>query len=123
MPMIVAGYETSAILESQFLRIAVQGTYCATRTVRFFEWVVDETARLGAGRVLLDARGVGGEVSTPDRFDIGAASARIPAKLALIAQAHMIDPERFGETVARNRGADHRVFATEAEAVAWLTDE
>ena len=70
--------------------------------------------------MLPDVRGVGGEVSTPDRFDLGVASARIPARAALIALPNMIDPERFGETVARNRGADARIFASEAEAVAWL---
>lgn len=30
---------------------------------------------------------------------------------------------QFGETVARNRGIDGRVFATEAEADAWLRAE
>jgi hypothetical protein len=30
---------------------------------------------------------------------------------------------QFGETVARNRGIDGRVFASEAEAEAWLTHE
>ena len=29
----------------------------------------------------------------------------------------MIHPERFGEIVARNRGADARVFTDEAEAI------
>jgi hypothetical protein len=33
----------------------------------------------------------------------------------------MIHPERFGELVARNRGADARVFTVEAEALDWLT--
>jgi hypothetical protein len=33
----------------------------------------------------------------------------------------MIHPERFGEIVARNRGADARAFTIEAEARDWLT--
>ena len=32
----------------------------------------------------------------------------------------MIHPERFGEIVAANRGADARVFTEEALALAWL---
>jgi hypothetical protein len=32
----------------------------------------------------------------------------------------MVHAERFGELVARNRGADARVFTDEAEARAWL---
>jgi hypothetical protein len=32
----------------------------------------------------------------------------------------MIHPDRFGEIVARNRGADARVFTDEADALQWL---
>jgi hypothetical protein len=32
----------------------------------------------------------------------------------------MIDPAKFGVTVAANRGLVSNVFTTEAEAVAWL---
>jgi hypothetical protein len=120
-PMLVAGFETTATLELQILRIAVAGTHGPTRSVQFFEWVAEEAVRLGVNRVLMDVVGVGGDVSTPDRFDLGVALARIPAKVAVIAQPTMIDAERFGEIVGRNRGADGRVFATEAEALAWLT--
>jgi hypothetical protein len=35
----------------------------------------------------------------------------------------MIDPHRFGETVAVNRGAQAGVFTDLAAAVAWLEDE
>ena len=119
--MNVAGFQTSACQESRFLRIAALGTHDSIRSVRLFEWMAEETVRLGASRVLLDLRGVNGDVSTADRFDIGVAAARIPAQVALIARPGMIDPERFGQMVAGNRGADGRVFASEADAVAWLT--
>jgi hypothetical protein len=119
--MIVAGFDTSATQESQFLRIAVRGSHGSIRSVRFFEWLAAETVRLGASRVLLDMRGVSGEVSTADRFDIGVAAARIPAQVAVVARPGMIDAERFGQTVAGNRGADGQIFGSEAEAVAWLT--
>ena len=33
-----------------------------------------------------------------------------------------MDPERFGEMVARSRGLDGRVFTDIAEARAWLAD-
>jgi len=32
----------------------------------------------------------------------------------------MIDPQKFGVTVALNRGLICDVFTTEAEAIAWL---
>lgn len=41
-------------------------------------------------------------------------------RLAVVACPEHIDPQRFGVTVARNRGLDGDVFVTEADAVAWL---
>ena len=41
-------------------------------------------------------------------------------RLAMIAQAEMIDPHKFGVTVAANRGLVSNIFTTEAEARAWL---
>jgi hypothetical protein len=40
--------------------------------------------------------------------------------VALVVHPEMIDPKKFGVTVARNRGMVADVFAVEVEAVAWL---
>jgi len=40
--------------------------------------------------------------------------------VSLVAKAEHIDPDRFGITVARNRGLLSNVFTTEAEALEWL---
>jgi hypothetical protein len=40
--------------------------------------------------------------------------------LAMVARAEMIDPEKFGVTVAANRGLVSNIFTTELEARAWL---
>jgi hypothetical protein len=40
--------------------------------------------------------------------------------LAMVARSEMIDPDKFGVTVFRNRGAVGDVFVSEAEAAAWL---
>jgi hypothetical protein len=41
-------------------------------------------------------------------------------RLAVLARAELIDPQRFGVVVARNRGLFANVFTAEAEAVEWL---
>ena len=41
-------------------------------------------------------------------------------RLAMVARAEMIDPCKFGVTVAANRGLVSNIFTTEAEARAWL---
>jgi hypothetical protein len=38
----------------------------------------------------------------------------------MVARAEMIDPRKFGVTVAANRGLMSDIFTTEAEARAWL---
>ena len=44
-------------------------------------------------------------------------------RLAVVACAEMIDPSKFGVTVAVNRGLTADIFVTEAEALAWLDGE
>ena len=66
-----------------------------------------------------------GPLGTVDRYMIGeqlAHAARSSLRLAMVARAELIDPQRFGVTVARNRGLDNDVFTSEAEALAWLLD-
>ena len=41
-------------------------------------------------------------------------------RMAVAAKPELIDPDRFGVTVARNRGLEANVFSTEAEALHWL---
>ncbi|MBC7794341.1 MAG: hypothetical protein H7Z43_11595 [Clostridia bacterium] len=41
-------------------------------------------------------------------------------RMALVVQPHMIDPQKFGVTVAINRRLIADVFVTEASAIAWL---
>jgi len=41
-------------------------------------------------------------------------------RVALLAQAHMLDPEKFSAVVASNLGFRYDTFSSEAEAVAWL---
>jgi hypothetical protein len=64
-----------------------------------------------------------GPIGTVDRYQMGeqlADAGRLSVRLAMVARAELIDPHRFGVTVARNRGLDVDVFTSEATALAWL---
>ena len=41
-------------------------------------------------------------------------------RLAMVAPADAIDPQKIGVVMARNRGLDTDVFTTEPAAIAWL---
>jgi hypothetical protein len=50
-------------------------------------------------------------------------AARGKVTLALVVPVELIDPKRFGVTVARNSGFRANIFATEREARAWLAEQ
>ena len=49
-----------------------------------------------------------------------AEAARGQVRVAVVARAEMIDRDKFGVTVAANRGMVSEVFLSEAEALAWF---
>ncbi len=78
-------------------------------------------------RLLVDVRGLTGfpVPTVSDRYWFVQKWAREAApglRVAVVARAEMIDPEKFGITVARNAGLEANVFATEEEARAWLIE-
>lgn len=115
-------------VRSQYVELACTGRYSRSEAFRVADQAFHEAAAANRRSALVDVRGITGSIpSILDRFDI---SVRIAARhleqkprvrLAVLGHEPMIHQERFGEIVARNRGADARVFTVEAEAIAWLT--
>lgn len=98
--------------------------------LRFIE-LLDQCAERGVDRALVDWRQMGGTFSTIDRFELGKYGAekirnyRSEGKTGLMRFAFllsqkMIDPDDFGENVARNRGAAIKVTADLDEALDYL---
>jgi hypothetical protein len=77
------------------------------------------------GDLLVDTTALTGFPS-PDTFQRFLAAvewadeARGRLRLAMVARAEMIDPQKFGVTVVSNRGLVSNIFTTAAEARAWL---
>ena len=66
-----------------------------------------------------------GPPDTLERFEFAercAQAASGAVKVAFLAKAEMIDPDKFGLDVARNRGFWTGIFASKADAVQWLLD-
>jgi hypothetical protein len=64
-------------------------------------------------------------LSTLERYKLGVAAATLSARVqrvATLARPEQIDPEHFGETVARNKGLDLRVFSDPRQTRAWLLE-
>ncbi len=125
--MIFLRIRTAVSVHPDYLEVACSGLYSRSESHRIGEVAFQEAARAGRNAVLIDVRRITGRVpGILDRFDIGVRIAKHyresdpRVRLAVLGNEPMIHPDRFGELVARNRGADARVFTDAATALDWL---
>jgi CheY-like chemotaxis protein len=92
----------------------VRGAIAVARGNRLRDLLVDTTALTGFA-----------SPNTFERFLAAvewAKEARYGVRLAMVARAEIIHPQKFGVLVAANRGLVSNIFTTEAEARAWLAE-
>jgi len=92
--------------------------------------VVNSVKKSNILKILVDCRDFSGKLSTIDRFLIAVffvkenfrlvAGRLDPLKITFVMNKSVIDPKKFGETVARNRGLDGLVTDNIDEALQWL---
>ena len=119
-------------LESGFLRVGAVGEFSLREAKRTFLEMLDAVARHKVRKVLFDGRGLVGEPETMERFYYGEFAAKAVAKSAdhgklsrstqfgYVLEEPVLDPQRFGETVAVNRGMIVKVFDNLQDALGWL---
>ena len=114
-----------------YLRARVSGEYSLRAAQDVYDEAVQTALAAGHDRILLDATAVSGAPTQDERYMLGlfvAAEQRILAakhpaisvQVAVVGRQPLVDPERFGETVAVNRGAKVKVSEQLDEALAWL---
>jgi len=92
--------------------------------------VVDSAKKANIIKLLIDCRDFSGKLSTMDRFLLAIffvkenskllAGQLRPVKVTFVLNESMIDPKKFGETVAHNRGLHGLVTDNMQEALKWL---
>jgi hypothetical protein len=110
-----------------YLRLECSGTFSQESALEVCERAFALASEAGRPGVLVDVRTVTGrEPTMAERYQLAICVAETQAattpriRLAMLGHEPMIHPERFGEIVAANRGADARAFTEEALALAWL---
>ena len=87
--------------------------------------VADAATSTPTRSVLVDVTALQVTLTDLDRYNIGMQVARrwrgVP--YAMVAAPEVVDPRRFGEMVARNRGVHGQVFTDRAEALRWLDEQ
>jgi hypothetical protein len=118
--------------EAKVLFVASTGEFSLEEAKRIFLEVLDAAARHQSAKVLLDGRGIVGELSNIQRFFYGEFVAqaigrfrehsgfRAAPQFAYVLAEPVLDPLRFGETVAVNRGVYVKTFDNLDNALGWL---
>lgn len=121
-------------LESDTLVAIVHGRFSLQDAQRIFLEAFRAALRQKATKVLFDGQTLTGDLPTLERFhlakftaeavlDLQAQGAPTGMKFACVLREPLLDPERFGETVAVNRGMLVKGFDNLEEARAWLDRE
>jgi len=91
---------------------------------RQFELIAEQCKRANKNKLLLNFTEVRADVSLPEKYFLAERTtifARYSViKIAGVDKPSRLDPQKFGEIVARNRGVDARAFTNVEDAEQWL---
>ena len=118
-------------INPDFLLVTFDGRVEESFPTRFPERLIETAITHKCTRILADLRKVEGTLTTTQRHKMGETGARkyfsalskgeiSICKFALVADPPLLDPSKFGETVATNRGMPVRIFPSFQEAQDWL---
>ncbi len=122
------GIQFEVDVRPDYVCLSCTGVFCIEDFLHVFDKGFSIAADKKLSAILVDIRGLKGCMATMQRFNIGEAVPKIQRKyppvigIAIVGDEPMVDPERFGETVAVNRGAAGKVFTDIDEARTWLND-
>ena len=116
--------------KEKYLKLDCHGTFSSEAVLNAYEKALNIAEREGLEAILVDISDLKGVTpTTMYRYDLGVAIARIQRNhanrtcIAVVGKEPIIEPQRFGETVAVNRGARGKVFTDIDEAVTWIESE
>lgn len=123
-------YELSLTIEPRqsYLYVIATGNFDLYAAQNSFRKIFSAVAQHNLSKVLIDLRPLEGNMSTMDRFSLAefVSSERfehegtVAVRLAVVGKHPIVEPQRFGETVARNRGVNVCVMTDIDDALEWL---
>ena len=117
--------------EAEYLSVNVTGKFLLKEAEQSFLHTLEAVIQHKSMKVLLDGRTITGKPATIERFFYGKFAANSVkayknrgvspvTAFAYVLRPPVIDPQRFGETAAVNRGMHVRVFDNLEAAFEWL---
>ncbi len=119
-------------LRATHVLVVVTGMFEESEAKQVFRDAIEAAAKHNLLKILIDCRQLLGAPGTAQRFDLSDSISRFyhqsrlhaPGKafirLAVVGSEPLIDRDRFGEVVARNRGVPIKVTTSIEEALQWL---
>jgi hypothetical protein len=95
----------------------------AEEVLLYFEQIVEQCTRTNNKKLLIDCTEAKTEISTVDMYEQGEGAKlfnRYGIKIAVVVSEDKLEPEKFAEMVARNRGVNACVFTDYKAAEGWL---
>lgn len=118
-------------LNEGYLHVFLEGDYESNLSMKAIQDVMNACVKHQSDKVLVDVRNLGGNMTAMDRFNIAQdftakyfkekKAGRIShVRFAYLGNYPLIDPNRFGETVAVNRGLTMKASTELKGALDWL---
>ncbi len=126
-----ADFNVETIDGNDFITLIASGNYTLERAINLCKLSIDTCVIYNKQKIIVDICKVTGNVPFFERYQYAEALAQykvkhalaISSKIALLGREPLIDKNRFGETVAVNRGVNIKVFTEIDKALAWLKND
>lgn len=116
------------LIDGQCLLVIVSGELDVEQMQAMFVPALDACVKEKATKIIFDFRGIWGAPSMANRFEFSCFMAnnylmhehKHCMKFAFLLTKELIDPGKFGELVAVNRGLPGKAFTDSGELCRWL---
>jgi hypothetical protein len=120
-------FDIELTVEEDLILVTASGEYSLVKANNLFKFSIDNVLAHNKNKILVDVTSLTGSIPFFDRYQYAEFLANYKAehaskihKIAVVGKEPIVDKDRFGETVAVNRGVNGRVFTEMSQALAWL---
>lgn len=122
------GIQHEILIRSDHVRVLCEGAYVLIDFLQVIQTALETATRAHLTKILFDCRKLQGQLTITQRYDLGAQGAALYTKtlesgcilMVMLGNEPLIDPRRFAEVVANNRGVPVKATTDLQEALNWL---
>ena len=124
-------FDIEITVKDDFLLISVRGNYSLSNANNLFKLAIDNSLSHNKSKILIDITDITGSIPFFNRFLFSEVLWNYIRKhalgkvnrIAVVGKEPIVDKEKFGEIVAKNRGVNVRVFTDRSKASNWINNK